>query len=281
MDSPQGDVRLNRRVMVCTALAMYSAALLDGLIEGFLPGDPKFSMLPVVVVLAIVVALGLVGTRLPRRALALLGPLGVALVAYALATTPGTGDAAVLYALPVVWTTFFFGRRGGVAILACLGVAHALALLSLPAASAYPGRWVDVMVSAVSIAAVVLMLEERNRAYRTAAREEARAAAAARDAAVEASNAKSTSQPGRGSAFSFELDLEAARHDETDPRTDAPSVRVCAHDGPGRLCSSPRTTRSTRSSLCACSRTSVTRPTWSGTAPRPSTPSNEPVTPSC
>jgi diguanylate cyclase (GGDEF)-like protein len=103
-----------------------------------------------------------VGPRLPRWALALLGPAGVALIAYALATSPGPGDGAILYALPVLWTTIFFGRRGAVAIVACVGVSEATALLLLPAASTYPGRWVDVMVSSIAIAIVAHVLECRS-----------------------------------------------------------------------------------------------------------------------
>jgi diguanylate cyclase (GGDEF)-like protein len=148
--------------MAFTAAAMYGAAGLDGVVEGFLPGDPKSSPWPVVVVAVILGGLLTLGPRMPRWALALLGPLGVALIAYALATTSGAGDGAVLYALPVVWTTLFWGRRGAIAILACVGVGHAAALSALPAASSYPGRWVDVMVSACSIAVVILALEQRN-----------------------------------------------------------------------------------------------------------------------
>jgi diguanylate cyclase (GGDEF)-like protein len=105
-----------------------------------------------------------VGPRLPSSGLAMLGPIGVALVAYALATTPGAGDTAVLYTMPVLWTTFFYGRRGAVAILGCVAVGHGLALAALPAGSVYPGRWVDVMVAITPIALVVLALEGRNRA---------------------------------------------------------------------------------------------------------------------
>ncbi len=148
--------------MAYTASAIYGIAGLDGSIEGFLPGDPKFSLLPVIVVLVIFAVLVAVGPRLPRRALALLGPLGVALIAYALATSPGPGDGAVLCALPVLWTTVFFGRRGALAILPCVAVGHAITLLSLPPSSAYPGRWVDVMVSVTGVAIVVLILERRN-----------------------------------------------------------------------------------------------------------------------
>jgi diguanylate cyclase (GGDEF)-like protein len=63
---------------------------------------------------------------------------------------------------PVLWTTFFFGRRGAISIVAFTGVAHAITLLLLPAASSYPGRWVDVMVSVSIVAVVVLTLVRRN-----------------------------------------------------------------------------------------------------------------------
>jgi diguanylate cyclase (GGDEF)-like protein len=168
------DMRGNRRVMVYTAAAIYAAAAGDGLIEGVLPGDPKYSLLPVAVVLVIVIALAVAGTRLPRPALFFLGPLGVALVSYALATTPGAGDGAVLYAMPVLWTTVFFGRRGAIAIVACVGVGHLVVLLLLPASSSYPGRWVDVMVSVCAISLVVLFLEHRNQLLLTRLRGEAR-----------------------------------------------------------------------------------------------------------
>jgi len=139
-----------------------------------LPGDPKYSLLPVALVLVIVIALAVAGTRWPRPALFFLGPLGVALVSYALATTPGAGDGAVLYAMPVLWTTVFFGRRGAIAIVACVGVGHLVVLLLLPASSSYPGRWVDVMVSVCAISLVVLFLEHRNQLLLTRLRGEAR-----------------------------------------------------------------------------------------------------------
>jgi len=162
MVSSLQDIRFNRRVMAYTAAAIYGIAGLDGAIEGFLPSDPPFSMLPVVVVFVLFFLLVAVGPRLPRPALATLGPLGVALIAYALSTSPGPGDGAVLYALPVFWTTFFFGRRGAITILACVAVGHALSLLALPPGNAYPGRWLDVMVSVTGVAIVVLVLERRN-----------------------------------------------------------------------------------------------------------------------
>jgi diguanylate cyclase (GGDEF)-like protein len=162
MVSSLADIRSNRRIMAYTAAAIYGTAGLDGAIEGLLPNDPPFAMLPVIVVFVMFALLMAFGPRLPRWALALLGPLGVALIAYALATSPGPGDGAVLYALPVFWTTFFFGRRGAVASVICVAVGHAVTLLLLPAVDSYPGRWLDVMVSVCGVAIVVLVLESRN-----------------------------------------------------------------------------------------------------------------------
>jgi diguanylate cyclase (GGDEF)-like protein len=152
----------DKRLMAFTAAAMYGGAALDGAVEGLIPGDPSFAVGPVIAAGAIVSLLVLGGSRLPRAALSLLGPLGVVLIAVALAATPGAGDGAVLYMWPVLWSTFFFGRRGAIAILACVGAAHAIVLLELPAASGYPGRWVDVMVSVAVVAVVILMLLRRN-----------------------------------------------------------------------------------------------------------------------
>ena len=103
--------------MAYTAAAMYGGAAVDGAIEGLLPGDPSFAVVPVFVSIALAALLVLLGPRLPRWALAPLGPIGVVLIAYALTATPGAGDGAVLYIWPVLWTTFFFGRRGAVAIV--------------------------------------------------------------------------------------------------------------------------------------------------------------------
>ncbi len=191
MEPAVADIHQNRRVMVYTAAAMCIAALVDGIVDAALPGDPSQSAALLGVVAAMVVLLLTVGPMLPRRTIALLGPLGVVLVAYSLSTTPAAGDGAVIYALPVVWTSFFFRWRGTVAIVAWVGVCHALALLALPAVSAYPGRWFDVMVSVIAIALVVRILDDRIRASHDQAREEARAAALARDDAVAASNSKS------------------------------------------------------------------------------------------
>jgi diguanylate cyclase (GGDEF)-like protein len=154
----------DKRLMAHTAAAMFGGATVDAAIEGLVPGDPAFAIAPALAALVLVSVLLLVGPRLPRPALASLGPIGVVLIAAALATTPGAGDGAILYVWPVLWTTFFFGPRGGVAIVCCVGLAHAGTLLVLPAESSYPGRWLDVMVSASVLVVVTVVLVRRNRA---------------------------------------------------------------------------------------------------------------------
>lgn len=162
MVSSLDDIRANLGIMAYTAAAIYAIAGVDGVLSGLLPGDPPFLLVPVAAVFVMSGLLLAVGPRLPRRGLALVGPVGVVLIAYAVASSPGPTDVAVLYALPVVWTTFFFGRRGAVAILACVAVGHAITLLAIPPADSYPGRWMDVIVSAGGVAMVVLVLERRN-----------------------------------------------------------------------------------------------------------------------
>jgi diguanylate cyclase (GGDEF)-like protein len=156
--------RTNRRFMAYTASAMWGAACVDGVLEGVLPNDPPFTLVPVITALVMFCLLVTVGPRLPRRGLAMLGPLGVATISYALSQAPGAGDGAVLYTMPVLWTTFFYGRKGAVGILGCVAVGHAATLMLLPASSVYPGRWLDVMVSVTASSVVVLALESRNQA---------------------------------------------------------------------------------------------------------------------
>ena len=152
----------DKRLMAQTAAAMFGGATVDAAIEGIVPGDPSFAIAPALAALVLVSLVLLVGPRLPRAALAMLGPIGVVLIAGALAATPGAGDGAILYVWPVLWTTFFFGPRGGVAIVCFVGVAHAGTLLALPAASSYPGRWLDVMATCSVLVVVTLMLARRN-----------------------------------------------------------------------------------------------------------------------
>jgi diguanylate cyclase (GGDEF)-like protein len=148
--------------MAYTAAAMYGGAAFVALIEGLIPGGPSYSPVPGLAALVVVTLLLAAGPRLPRWGLAPLGPIGACLIADALTTSPGPGDGAILYLWPVLWTAFFFGRRGAVAIVACVGVAHGIALISLPAASGFADRWVDVMVSVSVAALVVQVLASRN-----------------------------------------------------------------------------------------------------------------------
>ena len=162
MNPSLGRLSRNRRLMAWTAAAMYGGATFDGAIEGLIPGDPSFAVAPAVAAAAIVGLLIVWGPRLPRPALALLGPVGVMLIAGALAATPGAGDGAVLYMWPVLWSTFFFGRRGAIGILLCIAAAHAFVLLEVPPVSSFAARWVDVMVSTTVVAIVVLTLVRHN-----------------------------------------------------------------------------------------------------------------------
>jgi diguanylate cyclase (GGDEF)-like protein len=157
-----GHALKNKRFMAYTASAMYAAGAIDGALEGFLPRDPPFALVPVIAAAVVFLFLVTIGPRLPWICLAMLGPIGVAAISYAVATTPGAGDGAVLYTMPVLWTAFFYGRRGAAGILACVAIGHAVALLVLPSSSVYPGRWIDVMVSVSATAVVVLALERRN-----------------------------------------------------------------------------------------------------------------------
>ena len=164
----------NKKLMAYTAAAMYGGAALDAAIEGLLPGDPRFALAPAIAAAVVVALLVAFGPRLPRVVLAMLGPLGVGLIAAALAQTPGAGDGAVLYVWPVLWMTFYFGRRGAILSLVCIGAAHAIVLLEVPPASSFPGRWIDVMVASGVVAAVVLTLVRHNDEMLTSLQNEAR-----------------------------------------------------------------------------------------------------------
>ena len=162
MDRSLESLAHDKRLIAYTAAAMYGGAALDELITGFIPRDPPLDVFSVVLAAVIVALLVIFGPRLPRLALAALGPIGVLLIANALAGAPPAGDAAVLYMWPVIWMSFFFGWRGAVTIVATIALAHAAALLSLPAGRGYPGRWVEVMISVSAVAAIVVRLAGLN-----------------------------------------------------------------------------------------------------------------------
>jgi diguanylate cyclase (GGDEF)-like protein len=148
--------------MAYSAAAMYGAAAFVGTAEGLLPGGERFSPAPSLIALGVVISLVLWGRRLPMPALAALGPIGVILIGVAIATTKGHGDGAALYAWPVLWQSYFFGRRGTITIIVCVGVVHALALLALPPGVGYVDRWLDVMVSMIVVGGVIDLLSVRN-----------------------------------------------------------------------------------------------------------------------
>ncbi len=152
----------NRKLISGTAAAMYGGAVLDEVLTSVLPGDAGLSPALVAIAAAVVAGLLLLGPHLPRAALAAVGPIGVLLIAQALAGATRPGDGAVLYAWPVLWMSFFYGRRGAIAIIASVGVAHAVALASMPGPDADLVRWIVVMVPLSTVAAIVAAASERS-----------------------------------------------------------------------------------------------------------------------
>jgi diguanylate cyclase (GGDEF)-like protein len=152
--------RAERRQMAYALGAMYGGAAGLAVIEGLLPGGQEFSPGPGVVAAVAVTILFWKGDRLPLPVLASLGPLGVALVGVAVATTShGTpNDGAVLFVWPVLWTAYYFGLRGAIVIVACVAVADAVALLSLPDEVVSIDRWLDVVGTVAIVAGVVHVL---------------------------------------------------------------------------------------------------------------------------
>ncbi len=148
----------NNALMAYTAAAMYAGAAVDELITGSLPGDPPTDLLSVLPAALLAFALAHFGPRQPAGRLAIVGPIGVIMIAQALIGAPPAGDAAVLYIWPVVWSSFFLGRRGAIGILATIAVAHAVVLFELPPGRGYAGRWFEVMVPAGIVAYVIVRL---------------------------------------------------------------------------------------------------------------------------
>jgi diguanylate cyclase (GGDEF)-like protein len=160
--------------MAYSAAVMYGAGVLIDVVETLVPGGQSFSLLPGFGSLALAGLVLLFGPRLPVAALAALGPLGVVGIAVAVGTTNVPGDGAILYTWPVLWEAYFFGRRGTILIVACVGVAHGVALLSMPTGTGNLDRWIDVMASVTIIGTVVEILAARNRGLLRRISEEAR-----------------------------------------------------------------------------------------------------------
>ena len=152
-----------RRTAVYSAALIYLAAGALNLVEELTPGGPAIEPTTGAAAIAIGLLIAAVGQKLPTAVLALIGPLGTAIIAFAVATSDGPGDGAILYVWPVLWESYFFGRRGAIGIVVCVAVAHGLALLSMPHGLGYWDRWQDVVVSVGVTATVVAVLAGRNR----------------------------------------------------------------------------------------------------------------------
>ncbi len=154
--------RAEHQLMAYSAAAMLAAAGFVAFIERFTPQGPSFTPATGLAALALVPAVALIGPRLPRHVLGVLGPLGATLIASTLATANGYDDGAVLYVWPVLWMAYFFGLRGTLLIVGWVGIVHAIALASMPDGLGSLDQWIEVMVAMSVVAAVVRALSARN-----------------------------------------------------------------------------------------------------------------------
>jgi diguanylate cyclase (GGDEF)-like protein len=67
-----------------------------------------------------------------------------------------------MYMWPVLWMAAFYGWRETIGIVACIAVAHGIALATMPPGVGNLDRWVDVVVSVAVVGAVVRGLAARN-----------------------------------------------------------------------------------------------------------------------
>jgi diguanylate cyclase (GGDEF)-like protein len=154
--------RGDQRLMARTAAGIYAGAAGIGLLENLLPAGQQLSVGIAFAALAFALLAAVVGPHLPRPVLALLGPIGAAMIAVALAETHEYGDGAILYVWPALWSAYFLGTRGAIAIVVWIGLVHGVALLSMPPEYANVDRWVDVTVAVGVAATVVRLLVARN-----------------------------------------------------------------------------------------------------------------------
>jgi diguanylate cyclase (GGDEF)-like protein len=152
----------DRRTIARSAVGIYGGAWAVGLIESLLPSGDGASIVPTIAAPAVMALVAVLGPRLPRAALFLLGPLGAGLIAVALATAHGPGDGAVLYMWPAVWTAYFFGNRAAAFIIAWIAGAHAVALAAMSDPGSAADRWLDVVVAVLVVTVFVRILAVRN-----------------------------------------------------------------------------------------------------------------------
>jgi len=74
-----------------------------------------------------------------------------------------SGDGAILYIWPVLWESYFFGRRGAIGIVVWGRHRPWLGSALDPTRARLLGRWQDVVVSVGVVATVVELLAMRNR----------------------------------------------------------------------------------------------------------------------
>ena len=126
--------------MAYTAAAIYGIAGLDGAIEGLLPSDPPFAMLPVVVVFVMFALL--MAVRSPAAPVGT-GAAGTARggVDRLRAGRPARAPATAPCSTPCRCSGPRSSSAAGepAVILVCVAAGHAVTLLLLPAADAYPG----------------------------------------------------------------------------------------------------------------------------------------------
>ena len=109
-------------LLVRSGAAIYAGAAAIGAIDAAIPGGPRSQLLPGIGALVMVALVTLLGPRLPRAALAGLGPIGAVLIAFAVATSSGFSDAAILYSWPVLWVAYFYGTRPTAIVVGSIGV---------------------------------------------------------------------------------------------------------------------------------------------------------------
>jgi diguanylate cyclase (GGDEF)-like protein len=143
---------------------MYLGAAVVDVADELSPGGPPLALFPFVAALALAVVLWAVGPRLPHAVLGSAAPIGATLIAIAmsgLVDRPNAG--AILYIWPVIWMSFFFGRRGAVFIVAWIAVAQAVAVVWLPGSFEHLDLWIDTVVGTGVLAVVIQVLGARNR----------------------------------------------------------------------------------------------------------------------
>lgn len=162
-----------RRQIAYSAAGIYGGAALTGFLQVLVERTPQ-PLAPSLAAAGVAVTVAAFGPRLPRQALATLGPLGALLIAFALSQTIEYGDGAILYVWPALWMSVFYGTRGAVFVVAWIGLVHGVALVTLPDGHANLARWIDVEMAVTVVVVVVRVLAARSERLLRRLAEEAR-----------------------------------------------------------------------------------------------------------